>query len=101
MHQVAELVVQYGLHILWVGMKGALMPKERSISARGAPCNGQDLAQQQAGLFHDHLANQFLSNKVSLVETQQVAMFAKGSGASGVDDFAQVGSHGTNRKFCL
>ena len=41
---------------------------------------GKRLPQQQAGLCHAHLAKQFLTNKVSGANIQQVAMFAKGCG---------------------
>ena len=66
------------------------------ISARGAPCNGQELAQQQAGLFPAYLANNLLTKHVSGVEIQTVAMLASGYGASGVYDFAHAGSHSKN-----
>ena len=54
---------------------------------------GNKLAQQHVGLFNAHWGNTFLTNKETGAETQQVAMFAKGSGASGVDDFAKIGSY--------
>ena len=61
---------------------------------------GNNLPQHQAGVLRAHLVNEFLTSNVSGVETQRVAMFAKGYGASGVDDFAKVGSHGKHAKNC-
>ena len=65
----------------------------RPISARGAPCNGQGLAQQQLGLFNAHLVNKLLTNKESVVGIQQVSMFAKGYCIFGVDGVAKSGNH--------
>ena len=75
------------------------MPKARSISARCAPCNGQELA---PGLVHARMADKYLTNNESGVEIQQVAMFAERSGASGVGDFcfANFGSHVNIPKNC-
>ena len=73
------------------------MARDTPTSAMVHHPMGQNFAQQQVGLFHAHLANMFLPNNVSGVETQQVAMFAKGYGAS---DFAQVGSRINIHKTC-
>ena len=76
------------------GDQGALMSRDTSISARGAPCNGQELAQQQVGLFHAHVAQGCMTHNVSGVEIQHVAVFAKRYCDSGVYDFAIVAYHG-------
>ena len=61
---------------------------------------GTNLPNNKLGSFMLVWLNRLLTNEESVVEIQQVAMCAKGCGASGVDDFAQVGCHCTNPKGC-